>query len=90
MNTIKTLRVRLGVTQDVMAAGIGVSQGNVSNYERGQRMPPDVAKRLIAFSATLGHSITYDDVYGPPPVPKRRSTDRDSAGIAAVAADPSP
>lgn len=85
MNTIKTLRARLGVTQDVMAAGIGVSQGNVSNYERGQRMPPDVAKRLIAFAATLGHTVSYDDVYGPPPIPKRRATDK----VSAPAAEPS-
>ncbi len=85
MNTIKTLRARLGVTQEVMAAGIGVSQGNVSNYERGQRMPPDVAKRLIAFGATLGHTVTYDDVYGPPPVPRRRASDKEGA---ASAADP--
>lgn len=66
MNLIKSLRTRLGVTQDVMATAIGVTQGNVSNYERGQSMPPDVAKRLIVYAATLGHAVTYEDIYGPP------------------------
>ena len=66
MNLIKALRTRLGVTQDVLAANIGVTQGNVSNYERGQSMPPEVAKRLIMYAATLGHAVTYDDIYGPP------------------------
>ena len=76
MNPIKSIRTRLGVTQDAMATSIGVSQGNVSNYERGQVMPPDVAKRLIGYAATLGHTVTYDDIYGPPPTPKRRASDK--------------
>jgi putative transcriptional regulator len=46
-----------------MGLGIGVTQGNVSNYERGQTMPPDVAARLIAYAKTLGHSITHNDIY---------------------------
>jgi putative transcriptional regulator len=70
MNSIQTIRARLGVTQAAMAAGIGVTQGNVSNYERGQRMPPDVAGRFIEFARSLGHAITYDDVYRASPVPQ--------------------
>jgi putative transcriptional regulator len=70
MNSIQTIRARLGVTQAAMAAGIGVTQGNVSNYERGQRMPPDVAGRLIEYAKSIGHEITYDDVYRAPPQPE--------------------
>lgn len=29
-------------------------------------MPPDVAKRFIVYAASLGHAITYEDIYGPP------------------------
>jgi putative transcriptional regulator len=64
MNPIQTIRARLGVTQAAMAAGIGVTQGNVSMYEHGQRMPPDVATRLIKYALSLNHKITYDDIYG--------------------------
>lgn len=77
MNSIKNIRARLGVTQEAMAAGIGVTQGNVSNYERGQQVPPDVARRLIAYAHGLGHAITFDDVYGPvPTLPSRRQSDK--------------
>jgi hypothetical protein len=47
-----------------MGAGIGVSQGNVSNYEHGQTVPPEVANRLITYARSLGHVITFNDVYG--------------------------
>jgi putative transcriptional regulator len=76
MNQIKLLRERLGVTQEAMAAAIGVSQANVSFYEKGQQMPPQVARLLIEYARRLGHFITFDDVYGPlPDPPKRRKTD---------------
>ncbi len=77
MNSISHIRARLGVTQSAMALGIGVSQGNVSNYEHGQTVPPTVAKRLIDYAQSLGHAITHNDVYGPPPdAPKRRRSDQ--------------
>lgn len=77
MNPIKSIRERLGVTQDEMGAGLGVSQANVSNYERGQSMPPDVARRLITYAHGLGHRITFDDIYGPlPELPRRRQVDK--------------
>jgi putative transcriptional regulator len=72
MNPIKQLRKRLGVTQTALATGIGVSQANVSFYESGQQMPPNVAQRLITYAHGLGHTVTYDDIYGVPPVPRRR------------------
>jgi putative transcriptional regulator len=65
MNSIQHIRTRLAVTQSVLAEAIGVSQANVSNYERGQTVPPDVARRLIVFSAARGVALTFNDVYGP-------------------------
>lgn len=80
MNPIKQLRSRLGVTQTAMAAAIGVSQANVSLYESGQQMPPQVAQRLITYAYELGQVVTYEDIYGAPPVPRqRRAGDRKSA-----------
>ena len=63
MNSVAAIRARLGVTQQAFGEGIGCSQGNVHFYERGQAMPPDVAGRLIEYARTLGHSITFDDIY---------------------------
>ncbi|MGH6627633.1 MAG: helix-turn-helix domain-containing protein [Burkholderiaceae bacterium] len=66
MNNIKAIRDRLGVTQAALAAGMGCTQGNVGHYEKGQTVPPEAAKRLIAYARTLGLDITFDDVYGAP------------------------
>ncbi len=63
MNQILKIRMQLGVTQRVAAEAIGVTQGNFSNYERGQSMPPNVAKLLISYAKSMGHQITFNDVY---------------------------
>lgn len=59
----QTIRKRLEVTQAELAAALGVTQGNVSFYEKGQTIPPKVAGKLIEFAKSKGHVITYDDVY---------------------------
>ncbi|QHJ00088.1 helix-turn-helix domain-containing protein [Xylophilus rhododendri] len=69
MSTIKAIRKRLGVTQQALADGIGCTQGNVGNYETGQTVPPDAAKRLLEFSKARGLEITLDQVYGLAPLP---------------------
>lgn len=74
MNTIKSIRERLGVTQTQLAGGMGCTQGNVGHYERGQTVPPDAAKRLIDYAATLGHLITFNDIYMPKPAPALANT----------------
>ncbi|MFC6520104.1 helix-turn-helix domain-containing protein [Undibacterium arcticum] len=52
MNQFQIIRERLGVTQAAIADAIGVTQGNVSHYEKGQTVPPDVARRLIEYAET--------------------------------------
>lgn len=64
MSNFKSIRARLGVTQAALAAGMGCTQGNVSFYEKGQTILPDAAKRLIDYAATLGHSLSFNDIYG--------------------------
>lgn len=66
MTAIKHIREKLCMTQAALALGLGVTQGNISHYERGQTVPPDVAQRLIDFAAGLGVSLTFDDVYRQP------------------------
>ena len=79
MNNIKAIRDRLGLTQAALAEGMDCTQGNVGHYERGQTVSPDAAKRLISFAKTLGHDVTFDDIYSQPEtqelVPTTASTD---------------
>jgi transcriptional regulator with XRE-family HTH domain len=76
MNPIPDIRVRLQVTQAALAAGLGVSQATISNYERGHSMPIEVAKRLIVYAAGLGVVLTYNDIYEPVQlVPRAHRTD---------------
>lgn len=63
MNSISQIRSRLGVTQTALASALGVTQGNVSNYEHGQNMPPDIAKRLVKFAAKKKVRVTLDEIY---------------------------
>jgi putative transcriptional regulator len=63
MNNIREIRRALGMTQAAFGSAIGVTQGNVSHYERGQDVPPDVARRVIAAAAAGGVSVTFDDIY---------------------------
>lgn len=75
----RRIRHRLGLTQAAVAKGLGVTQGNVSLYEKGQTVPPAVAARLIFVAAEHGILLTFDHVYGAaeliategaPPVPQ--------------------
>ena len=66
MSNIKSIRKRLELTQTALAKGLECTQGNIGHYEQGQTMPPDMAKKLIAFAKTLGHVVTFDDIYGAP------------------------
>ena len=70
MTRFQEIRDRLGLTQDQFAKGIGCSQGNVWQIERkGQRLMPDLAESVIAFSAENGLRLTLDQVYGRAPLP---------------------
>jgi putative transcriptional regulator len=70
MRPIQIIRSRLGVSQAELADAIERQQSNVSNYERGQTIPPDVARALIAFARTRGLVLTFDHVYGAAEVPR--------------------
>lgn len=72
MHNLKTIRERLGVTQQALADGIGCTQGNVGHYERGQTLPPDMAQKVIAFAGKSGLAITFDHIYGAAKLPARK------------------
>lgn len=79
MHNLKLIREKLGITQQAMAGGLGCTQGNVNHYERGQTLPPDAAKSLIAFAASLGLELSYDHIYGTKPIPALNSKRKEVA-----------
>lgn len=76
MNTFRAIREALEVSQAEIGSAIGVTQGNVSFYERGQTIPPDVASRLIAFARERGLALSYDHVYGGAKLPAIKGAPR--------------
>lgn len=70
MQNLKPIRERLGVTQQAMADGLGCTQGNIGHYEKGQTIPPPVARRLIDYAAGFGLGITFDHIYGAQALPE--------------------
>jgi putative transcriptional regulator len=64
MNVLKSIRKRLGMTQEELGAALGVSQGNVGNIElRGQTITPHLAAALIRVARRKGVELTFDDIY---------------------------
>lgn len=47
MKTIKSERIRLGLTQTQLAELLGVPFRTIQNWETGQRKCPDYVERLI-------------------------------------------
>lgn len=82
MSTVKTVRVRLGLTQQALADGIGCTQGNVWHYEQGQTVPPDMARTLIAFAASRGLEIGFDHIYGTADIPELQTLPKTEQGVA--------
>lgn len=70
MNSFRSIRACLGVSQAQLGDALGMTQGNVSAFEaRGQTVLPETARKLIAFAATLGITLTFDHVYGDAALP---------------------
>lgn len=70
MSALKAIRGLLRVTQAELGEALGVTQGNVSFYERGQTIPPDIAGRVLDFARSRGLHITYDHLYGGAALPE--------------------
>ena len=63
MSNFKSIRERLGMTQQAIGKALGMTQGNVWFYEHGQALPGAVAAKLIAFARRRGIALTFDDIY---------------------------
>jgi putative transcriptional regulator len=72
MHRFRAIRLKLGVSQSAVAKALGCAQPNISFYERGQTIPPEVARKLIDYAVSLGMPLTFDLIYGDAPLPARR------------------
>ena len=70
MHNLKSIRERLGLTQQALADGLGCTQGNIGHYEKGQTVSPEVARRLISLAASYGLELTFDHIYSDKPLPE--------------------
>ena len=82
MNYLKSIRARLGLTQQAMSEILGCTQGNVGHYERGQTFPPESAAKLIAHANRQGLPIGFDHVYAGHALPE---INRDDCALATSA-----
>lgn len=74
MTPMRAIRLRLGVTQVALAEGIGCSRTRIVFYERGDEIPPDKARALVAYAQSLGLPLRMDHIYGGerlPEMPRR-------------------
>ncbi len=62
MEQIKILRECQGLTQEALAALIGIKRENISRYESGERNPP--IKVLVKMARIFG--VTVDELIGDP------------------------
>jgi putative transcriptional regulator len=89
MNSFRSIRQRLGLSQAAIADALGVTQSNVSFYEneaRPQTVPPAVASKLIELARSRGLAIGFDHVYGAAALPNHDTPPSEvTAAPAAVA-----
>lgn len=66
MNRISQLRTDANVSQTALAEALGWSQGRLSNYESGRRVPSLTDSRAITGALNkLGVVCSLDDVFPP-------------------------
>ncbi len=64
MNAIQKLRESLGLSQAQFGFKMGVSQGAVSSWERGEKTPlPAQAKAITVLAKEHGIVLTLDVIY---------------------------
>ncbi|UTZ27713.1 helix-turn-helix transcriptional regulator [Vibrio campbellii] len=67
MSNIKQIRMSLGISQDALAAEIGVTQGAIAHFEAGKRTPNiNMCWKIVKALNQLGAKCTFDDVFPDP------------------------
>lgn len=66
MNRISDLRRTARISQLALASHLGWSQGRISNYEAGRRVPGlDDCRAIVGALNVLGATCSLDDVFPP-------------------------
>lgn len=66
MNNLRTIRKRLGMTQEELAQEVGLTKGAIGHYENGRREPSVTQCRgLLAVFNKHGESMGIDDIFPP-------------------------
>ncbi|EAS6352177.1 helix-turn-helix transcriptional regulator [Salmonella enterica] len=66
MNTISTVRKRVGVTQQQLAEALGWKQSRIGNYEAGVRTPDlKACRQIVNALRSLGAECTLDTLFPP-------------------------
>lgn len=63
-SNFKAIRKQLGITQKLLADGMGCVQAYITKMEKGGNVSPAMARKLIDFCASRGLVITFDHIYG--------------------------
>jgi transcriptional regulator with XRE-family HTH domain len=70
VNIVNELRLRAGLTQDLLAEPSGVSATSISRYERGSRSPTLTILTRIAAAAGFEATVSFTPI---PPAEDRRA-----------------
>jgi len=66
MSNIKSIRERMSITQSVLAATVGVTQGAIAHYENDRRKPGlEESRRIVLALNEFGANTTLDEVFPP-------------------------
>ena len=64
MSNIKQIRTSLGISQDALAAEIGVTQGTIAHFEAGKRTPNiNVCWKIVHALNNLGAQDWFGNVF---------------------------
>ncbi len=69
--TLLELMQRHGLTQVAIATGTGLPQSAISDIAAKKRRPrTDTVNRILAFARLYEPSVTYEDLFGEPDLPR--------------------
>ncbi|WP_270944367.1 helix-turn-helix transcriptional regulator [Vibrio parahaemolyticus] len=64
MSNIKQIRMSLGISQDALAAEIGVTQGAIAHFEAGKRTPNiNMCWKIVEALNHLGAQCSFENVF---------------------------
>lgn len=64
MSNIKQIRISIGISQDALAAEVGVTQGAIAHFEAGKRTPNiNMCWKIVDALNHLGSQCSFENVF---------------------------